>query len=212
MRTRQAGEGPEGPLHTHKQAVGEAATERCTRPGGHGQVRLHHPLGDPSQVLGWSMTWTPAELMPYPLLLWGWHSQGNFGVSSLPLLLPPKLSSGSTLPATPSLSCLPAPTASDGLIGNSRFSWGFCTILCTLSIFPCAQGVHTTPGTPGITPHLPLYCEESKKFMDYRLGTCIHFCSVVSDSLRPAPLSMDFQDKNTGMSFHFLLQGIFPTQ
>ena len=27
MRTRQAGEGPEGPLCTHKWAVGEAATE-----------------------------------------------------------------------------------------------------------------------------------------------------------------------------------------
>ena len=79
--------------------------------------------------------------MPYSLLLCGWHSQGNFGVSSLPLLLPQKLSSGSTLPATPSTSCLPAPSASD--------SWWFCTILCILGIFPCAQGVHTTPGTAG---------------------------------------------------------------
>ena len=44
-------------------------------------------------------------------------------------------------------------------------------------------------------------------------------CSVVSDSFvtpwtaaHRAPRSMDFSGKNTGMSCHFLLQGIFPTQ
>ena len=43
-------------------------------------------------------------------------------------------------------------------------------------------------------------------------------CSVVSDSVTPqtvscqAPLSMGFPSKNTGISCHFLLQGIFPTQ
>ena len=45
---------------------------------------------------------------------------------------------------------------------------------------------------------------------------CVH--SVMSDSAAPwtvacqAPLSMGFLVKNTGVSHHFLLQGIFPTQ
>ena len=46
----------------------------------------------------------------------------------------------------------------------------------------------------------------------------VHVCSVVSDSETPrtvarqAPLSMGFPSKNTGVGFHFLFQGIFPTQ
>ena len=48
---------------------------------------------------------------------------------------------------------------------------------------------------------------------------CVVSCSAMSDSLRPhglqpcqAPLSMGFLGKNTGMGYHALLQGIFPTQ
>ena len=36
--------------------------------------------------------------------------------------------------------------------------------------------------------------------------------SVVSDSLRPHGLSMEFSRQNTGVGSHSLLQGIFPTQ
>ena len=46
-----------------------------------------------------------------------------------------------------------------------------------------------------------------------------HSCSVVSNSLPPQRLQparlfcpWDFPGKNTGVGFHFLLQGIFPTQ
>ena len=49
---------------------------------------------------------------------------------------------------------------------------------------------------------------------------CLCACSIVSNSLRPHRLSppssflcpWDFPGKNTGVSCHFLLQGIFPTQ
>ena len=51
------------------------------------------------------------------------------------------------------------------------------------------------------------------------LNACMHDCSVVSDSLQshgssPSGSSVHgiFQAKNTGVGFHFLLQGIFPTQ
>ena len=44
-------------------------------------------------------------------------------------------------------------------------------------------------------------------------------CSVVSDSLHPTDYNLpgsvclwDFPGKDTGVDFHFLLQGIFPTQ
>ena len=44
-------------------------------------------------------------------------------------------------------------------------------------------------------------------------------CSVLPDSLRPCGLKparllypWNFPDRNTGVGFHFLLQGIFPTQ
>ena len=47
---------------------------------------------------------------------------------------------------------------------------------------------------------------------------CVFVCSVVSDSwqpfgLQPARLlcTWDFSGKDTGVGFHFLLQGIFPT-
>ena len=45
----------------------------------------------------------------------------------------------------------------------------------------------------------------------------VHACSVMSDSSQPhvahqAPLSMELSSKNTGVGFHCLLQGIFPTQ
>ena len=42
-------------------------------------------------------------------------------------------------------------------------------------------------------------------------------CSVMSSSIRqtvahPAPLSMKFSRQDTEADYHFLLQGIFPTQ
>ena len=37
-------------------------------------------------------------------------------------------------------------------------------------------------------------------------------CSVISNSLRPHGLSMEFSGKNTGVGSNSLLQGIFPTQ
>ena len=45
------------------------------------------------------------------------------------------------------------------------------------------------------------------------LSMCVS-CSVVSDSLQPTSLLCPWNStgKNTGMSCHFLLQGIFPTQ
>ena len=50
-------------------------------------------------------------------------------------------------------------------------------------------------------------------------GCCPSACSVMSNSLQlhglqPARLlcPWDFPDKNTGVAYHFLLQGIFPTQ
>ena len=51
-------------------------------------------------------------------------------------------------------------------------------------------------------------------------SSCVHACSVIqSDSLQPYRLQparllcpWDFPGKNTGVSCHFLLQGIFPTQ
>ena len=48
---------------------------------------------------------------------------------------------------------------------------------------------------------------------------CVLNCSVVSDSLWPHGLwptrllsPLDFPGKNTSVGYHFLLQGIFPTQ
>ena len=37
-------------------------------------------------------------------------------------------------------------------------------------------------------------------------------CSVMSDSLQPHGLSMEFSSQNTGVGSLSLLQGIFPTQ
>ena len=49
------------------------------------------------------------------------------------------------------------------------------------------------------------------------LHSILRACSVVSKSMRPHGLwpamllsPWDFPDKNTGVGFHFLLQGIFP--
>ena len=48
---------------------------------------------------------------------------------------------------------------------------------------------------------------------------CSVLCAVVLDSLQPYGLSLtrllcpwDFPGKNTGVGYHFLLQGIFPTK
>ena len=50
-------------------------------------------------------------------------------------------------------------------------------------------------------------------------GDCQVHCSVMSDSVRPHGLQptrllcpQDSPDKNTGVGYHFVLQGIFPTQ
>ena len=50
------------------------------------------------------------------------------------------------------------------------------------------------------------------------VSVCVLSCLVMSNSailwatVHPAPLSMDFPGKNTGVGCHFFLQGIFPTQ
>ena len=41
--------------------------------------------------------------------------------------------------------------------------------------------------------------------------SCVWFCTLRTVA-RQAPLSMGFSSKNTGVGFHHLLQGIFPTQ
>ena len=54
--------------------------------------------------------------------------------------------------------------------------------------------------------------------MSLQLGVCREVCSMVSDFATPwtaahqAPLSMGFLGKNTGIGYHFLLQGIFPAE
>ena len=51
------------------------------------------------------------------------------------------------------------------------------------------------------------------------LCVCIYVCSIVLDPLQAHGLQpsrllclWDFPDKNTGVGYHFLLEGIFPTQ
>ena len=53
----------------------------------------------------------------------------------------------------------------------------------------------------------------------HMVHVCVPSCSVFSDSLQPHGLyptrplcPWDFLGKNTGVGYHFLLQGIFPTQ
>ena len=51
----------------------------------------------------------------------------------------------------------------------------------------------------------------------FPLRTCVHVCSVMSDSLQSHGLTRllcpwNFPSKNTGVGCHFLLQGIFSTQ
>ena len=54
--------------------------------------------------------------------------------------------------------------------------------------------------------------------LHFQCGLCVCMCSVVSDSFQPHelqpprhPCPWDSPGKNTGVSFHFLPQGIFPT-
>ena len=50
--------------------------------------------------------------------------------------------------------------------------------------------------------------------VDMALNYLLFSCSVMSNSLQSTRLlcPWDFPDKDTGASYHFLLQGIFPTQ
>ena len=54
--------------------------------------------------------------------------------------------------------------------------------------------------------------------LHFQCGLCVCMCSVVSDSFQPHelqppghPCPWDSPGKNTGVSFHFLPEGIFPT-
>ena len=42
--------------------------------------------------------------------------------------------------------------------------------------------------------------------------SCVQLLATLWSVAHQAPMSMDFPGKNTGMGFHALLQGIFPTQ
>ena len=42
--------------------------------------------------------------------------------------------------------------------------------------------------------------------------SCVQLFPTTRTVTRQAPLSMDFPGKYTGVGFHFLLQGLFPTQ
>ena len=41
--------------------------------------------------------------------------------------------------------------------------------------------------------------------------SCLTLCDPM-DYIHQASLSMDFSSKNTGVGYHFLLQGVFPSQ
>ena len=104
--------------------------------------------------------------------------------------------------------------------------------LIILSIFSCLLTQYIFFGeclfrssVPILTEHfvfLPLNCKRSLNSLDTRRLSATCPCSVaslVSDSSRPHGLELaelfcpwDFPGKNTEVSCHFLLQGIFPAQ
>ena len=42
--------------------------------------------------------------------------------------------------------------------------------------------------------------------------SCVQLCEILWTVAHHVPLSVDFPGKNTGVDFHFLLQGLFPSQ
>ena len=45
-----------------------------------------------------------------------------------------------------------------------------------------------------------------------RVLSHVQLCMIPGTAALQTSLSMDFPDKNTGVGYHFLLQGTFPTQ
>ena len=84
---------------------------------------------------------------------------------------------------------------------------------CLSNLAPKSGGVQSCLSSVKFANFLEWLTELRKEFI-YTVACVLRYLTLCDpiDHSPQTPLSMDFSDKNTGVGWHFLLQGIFPTQ